>query len=111
MPAFGTLKDPFEGMNKLERAYAEHLEGERGHSVVWWAFEAIRLRLADRTTYTPDFLVQRISGALQCHETKGGFIRDDAIVKLKVAAAQFPMQFFMVKRAKSGWWDLTEIPS
>ncbi len=108
LPAFGTLKDPFEKMNGLEREYAAHLESEKGHSVVWWAYEAIRLKLADRTTYTPDFVVQRTSGALQIHETKG-FLRDDASVKIKVAAAQFPFQFFLVRKSTAGWWDMKEV--
>lgn len=107
LPAFGTLKDRYECMNKLERSYAEHLDSEMGRSIVWWAYEAVKLKLADRTTFTPDFLVQSISGILAFHETKG-FLRDDANVKIKVAAAQFPMSFFMVRKIK-GSWDVQEI--
>lgn len=108
LPAFGLLKDPYESMNGLERSYAEHLQAEMGKSIVWWAYESIRLKLADRTTLTVDFFVQRISGALEAHETKG-FVRDDAIVKLKVAAAQFPFKFFLIKKASNGGWDVKEI--
>lgn len=102
LPAFGTLKDRYEGMNKLERSYAEHLDAEMGHTIVWWAYEAVKLKLADRTTYTPDFLVQRTSGALEVRETKG-FMRDDANVKIKVAAAQFPFPFFLIRKVNGGW--------
>jgi hypothetical protein len=108
LPAFGAIADPYEGMNKLERAYAEHLEAERGRSIVWWAYESIKLRLADRTTYTPDFFVQMISGAIEVRETKG-FMRDDAAVKLKVAAELYPFRFFLVRKGKNGSWSETAI--
>jgi hypothetical protein len=107
LPAFGTLKDPYEGMNKLERSYAEHLDSEMGRSIVWWAYEPVRLRLAERTTFTPDFLVQSLSGLLSFFETKG-FMRDDAAAKLKIAADMYPFKFFLVKKSKAGW-DVTEV--
>ena len=45
-------------MNEQEKAFAANLQVEqfRGR-VEWWGFEAITLRLADRTAWTPDFAV------------------------------------------------------
>lgn len=43
-------------MNKTEIAYSQHLEALKScGEIVWWKFEAIKLRLADSTFYTPDF--------------------------------------------------------
>lgn len=90
-------------MNKTEAAYADLLEARRaGGDVLWWSFESIALRLADKTFYHPDFLVMAADGGLEVHETKG-FMRDDANVKLKVAAATFPFRFVLVRRVKGRW--------
>ena len=90
-------------MNKLEAAYAEHLELQRRNSeIIGFEFERIKLRLADNTHYTPDFAVYAKDGTLEFHETKG-FLMDDAAVKIKVAADIFPFRFVMVRKTKQGW--------
>ncbi len=98
-------------MNKTEAAYAAHLESQRIAGIVeWYAFEAITFKLAADTRYTPDFLVMLADGRLQCHEVKG-FWRDDAKVKIKVAAEKFPLEFIAVRmKAKrdGGGWEVEE---
>ena len=94
-------------MNRTEAAYAQRLELQRqAGEVVWFKFEGIKLRLADATFYTPDFAVMLAAGELQLHEIKG-FWQDDARVKIKVAADQYPMQFLGVtaraKKDGGGW--------
>jgi hypothetical protein len=45
---------------------------------------------------------------MEAHEVKG-FWTDDARVKIKVAASQFPVAFIAVRRigkAKGGGWDI-----
>ena len=105
MLALGRL--PAGAMNKTEAAYANHLEAlRRDGDVRWWKFEGVKLRLADNTFYTPDFAVMAADGVLEMHETKG-FWRDDARVKIKVAAAQFPFRFFALKplpKKQGGGW-------
>ena len=87
--------DPFVGydgerMNKLEAMYAAHLEAlRRAGKIIFWRYESVKFRLADRTWYTPDFYVMRADGTLEVHETKGRW-EDDARVKTKVTAEQFP---------------------
>ena len=104
--ATGTLREP--DMNKTEAEYAQMLEARcvRGE-ILWWAYEAMTLKLADSTRYTPDFLVMLADGTLEIHETKGGFIREDGWLKLKVAAGMFPFRFFLcqkqAKKAGGGW--------
>ena len=97
----GTLRP--RAMNRTERDYAGILNARRcAREIAWFAYEAVKLRLADDTYYTPDFLVMLTSGEFQCHEVKG-FMRDDAWVKLKVAAEQLPIPFFLAKRKGKGW--------
>jgi len=90
-------------MNKIEARYAAYLEGLRlAGGIVAWRFEALKLKLANSTFYTPDFVVT-FSDRIECHEVKG-FWRDDARVKIKVAAQMFPeFAFVAVKREKKGW--------
>ena len=97
------VKSAYDRMNKTEAAYAYELEMRRlAGEVAWFAFEAIKLRLADKTFYTPDFLVVLADGEVQFHEVKG-FWRDDARVKIKVAAEQYPFPFVAIRKTKGGW--------
>lgn len=105
-------KEPRDRMNKTERLYSQLLELERvtGEISAWW-FESVKLRLADNTYYTPDFAVMR-GGKLEFHEVKGGFWRDDARVKIKVAAELYkPFKFismFKIREKDGGGWKREE---
>ena len=45
-------------MNKTESRYAEHLQIKLlAGEILEWRFEPIRLKLAPKTFYTPDFAV------------------------------------------------------
>jgi hypothetical protein len=99
-------------MNGTEKKYADELQlrllaGE----IIDWQFEAVKLRLADKTFYTPDFLVMYPNGDLEFVETKGHW-EDDARVKIKVAADRYFMFKFtaMKPRAKKhgGGWSVEE---
>lgn len=82
--------------NKTETAYGAVLEmRKRAGEIAWYAFEGVKLRLADLTFYTPDFAVMLTSGELEMHEVKGAkaIFQDDAKVKVKVAAELFPFTF------------------
>ena len=99
--ALGRL--PVGTMNKTEAAYARQLEAEKhAGTVLWYAFEVLKFRLADNTFYSPDFAVMLADGVIQIHEIKGHWT-DDARVKIKVAARMFPFQFIAIKKAGSGW--------
>ena len=107
--ALGRL--PAGTMNKTEAAYDAHLWALRhAGEVIWHKFEAIKLRLADKTFYTCDFAVLPASGVLEMHEVKGHW-EDDARVKIKVAASTYPFRFIAVSaRAKKngGGWEREE---
>lgn len=91
-------------MNPDEMAYAKQLcLRELSGEVAWWKFEAVKLRLADNTTYTPDFIVMLADGSIEFHEFKG-FWEEDARVKIKVAAEMYPFPFrsFRKRSQKDG---------
>lgn len=105
LQALGRLKAGT--MNATEKRYDAHLEARKqAGEVVWFRFEGMKFRLADNTFYTPDFAVMLVSGELECHEVKG-FWEDDARVKVKVVADQYPLRFIAVtaktKKAGGGW--------
>jgi hypothetical protein len=90
-------------MNKTESAYASELEMRRRvGEIQWYLFEGIKLRLADKTFLTPDFVVMNDKSEIEIHEVKG-FWQDDARVKIKVAADRFPFKFIAIKKVKGGW--------
>lgn len=91
-------KAPDDGMNKLERAFWERAREAYGDTVYR---EPFKLRLAGKTWYTIDFLI--VQTGLTCYEIKG-FMRDDAAVKLKVAAELYPcFGFVLVTRERQRW--------
>lgn len=92
-------------MNKTETAWAQRLEiQKRSGEILGYWYEAVKLRLADRTWYTPDFLVQHPDGSLEFQEIKGGHIWEDALVKFKVTREQYPMfRWSMWQRTKTQW--------
>lgn len=99
--ASGKLKE--RKMNKTEVAYEQRLNLlQKAGEILWYRFEAIKLRLADNTWYTPDFMVLDKFNVMELHEVKG-FWRDDARVKIKVAADQYPFRFLAVSKKKGGW--------
>lgn len=98
--------------NRTELAYENLLEAMRiAGDVLWYKFEGMKLRLADNTFYTPDFAVMLASGQIEMHEVKG-FMLEDANVKIKVAAENFPF-LFKIARLKpkklGGGWDIKVI--
>lgn len=102
-------------LNKTEAAFYEHLKAQwPGAKVLPQSFT---LKIGNGVRYTPDFAV--ITDATNGHPTPvcefrfyevKGFMRDDAAVKLKVAASLFPLFGFhlVTKRPKKlgGGWDV-----
>lgn len=98
----GVRRQPGQ-MNGWEKRYASYLDGLKlGGLIYGYWFDAVKLRLADNTFYTPDFLVLNVSLEMEIHEVKGHW-EDDARVKIKVAADKFPFRFKAVKPVKGEW--------
>ena len=71
--------------------------------IVEWRYEALNFRLAKKTFYMPDFMVVK-SDRVELHEVKGSHWRDDARVKIKVAAQMYPwFKWVAVQWVKGGW--------
>lgn len=108
------LQRPDEELNRTERLWRDHLRhrfiaGEVGY----FAMHPLKIILADRSTYTPDSLHEEVgSRNAECRnpliftEIKG-FLRDDALVKFKQAAALCPWaEWQMIRLAKGGIWQV-----
>ena len=95
---------PTGRMNKTEAAYAALLAARlHAGEILWFRFEAHKLRLADNTFYTPDFTVITASGQTEYHEVKGRWT-DKARAKTKIAADQYPYRFIAIQRdGRHGW--------
>jgi hypothetical protein len=94
---------------KLNKTEARYLARLRMLKFPWIGVQNITLKLADDCRYSPDFWVINADGELEAHETKGGFIREDSTIKLKVAARQFPFIRFILCELHKGEWTLTHI--
>lgn len=96
-------------MNQTERRYSEHLESRKMRGeILWFKFDCINLRLAEKTFYKPDFFVMTSDNELQVHEVKGHW-EDDALVKIKVASDMYPFLFKSVHwNSKNNAWDFRE---
>jgi hypothetical protein len=110
----GQKQAPMPYRSKTEARYAALLTTwQQAGLIVRWCYEPIRLRLAPQTTLTPDFLIQWPSAndtRLTFDEVKG-WKREDAMVKLKVAAALYPMFRFRCVQWRQGDWRYDDIPN
>lgn len=99
-------------MNRTETAYAAALEAQRqAGAILWWKFEALKLRLASNTFLTVDFAEMQADGLLVMTDVKGAraIYTDDAKVKMKVAAETFPFVFKVAFPRKGGGWDIENV--
>ncbi|WP_430233936.1 DUF1064 domain-containing protein [Nitrosomonas communis] len=99
-------------LNGTELAYQKVLEARmQAGELAWYKFEGIKLRLADKTFYSPDFAVMLANGEMEIHEVKG-FMTDDANVKIKIAADMYPFRFFIVRtklKRDGGGFSIEEV--
>ena len=100
---------PIGVMNKLEERFSLYLEDKKQlGEIVWWAYESIRLALAPRCTYTPDFLVMTKDLELQVFEVKGVWL-PAARNKVRISADKFPFHFFgAMWDSKQKEWKIEE---
>ena len=106
--ALGRLKTG--ELNKTESAYAQTLEAQKASGeVLWYAFEGVKLKLANNTHLTIDFAVMNKDGVLEMIDVKGSkaIFMDDSKAKIKIAASMFPFIFKVAypkaKRDGGGW--------
>ncbi len=88
-------------LNKTEKAYLAYLRMLRVPKI---RMQAITLKLADDCRLTVDFTYQDENGRLVFVDVKGGFWREDAKIKIKMAARLFPeFRFVVAHKTKTGW--------
>lgn len=92
-------------LNKTEAAFEAYLRANTERTI---HTQDITLTLGNGVRYTPDFSTwAKLGDAFPAFFEVKGFMRDDAAVKLKVAAAMYPQfMFFLVHRDRtqpSGW--------
>jgi hypothetical protein len=92
-------------MNSLEARYADEVleKAVEDGTANSWFFESVRLKLSQKTFYTPDFMVLMADGTVSFREVKG-FLREDAAVKFKWAREAYPFFEFRMLGRKSGQW-------
>lgn len=107
------LKD---AMSSYERRFVSEVLRPRllARDILYYRFESIKIRLAGDTWYTPDFDVMTSTGIHIFYEVKGRWF-DDARVKFKVAAEQYPDSLFVAvtvdKKTKRFLYEVIEIES
>ncbi len=99
--------------SKLEAAYATYLDGlKKAGDIQSISYEPITIRVAEGVRYTPDFLVITPDGSLTFHEVKGytkGLMASKGMVKVKVAASQWPCWKFVIVTRNRGAWECREL--
>ncbi len=96
--------------SKLEAEYAQMLEAQaRSGLIKSWMYEGITVRLADGVRFTVDFNVLALDGSLSMVEVKGPYMRDDARIKLRVAARTFSMFGWFLSVKRKGAWEVTQL--
>jgi hypothetical protein len=99
-------------LNKTETAWRDYLRTQYPTDTIHE--QAITLQIGNGVRYTPDFIVTYPAGlategvCVMAYEVKG-HMRDDAAVKLKVAARAYPWIGFTLVSRKGGTWQTQEI--
>jgi len=108
-PAGPRLRQDTKGLNKTEQEFLGYLEGRYVGRTIY--AQAVTLSLANGVRYTPDFFCAQLGPTNKpiFWETKG-FMRDDASIKIKVAARVHPWASFYlvtkIPKKKGGGWDM-----
>jgi ribosomal protein S27AE len=111
--ALKTIADREAEMNKTERKYKAYLETlKAAGEILFYRFEAIKVRLGNNCFWTPDFLVVDKEGFVELHDSKAFWkskgrvhIEDDARVKMVVTASEeFPVFTVVAVWEQDGKW-------
>jgi len=106
------------GMNKWEQRFAAELDAQKACGLIeWWAYESVRLKLANGAWYKTDFFVMwnmenedfHVSMLKPtCYEIKG-YMREAANVRIKVAADKYRCFKFVIVKWSGGAWVYDEV--
>jgi len=93
-------------LNKLERAWLRQLRLTHPEENI--GIQSFQLKIGDDCRYTPDFWTLDADGQLHFWECKG-FMRDDALVKIKAAARKYRLFRFILVTKEKGQWVETAV--
>lgn len=105
------LRQDRSGMNKTEADFLAHLKATTPREIEIHR-EGLGMRIGNGCVYWPDFITSDAHFDMVCAYEIKGFMRDDAAVKIKAAAAKFrTFKFFLVFRDKSqaSGWRIEEV--
>lgn len=121
IPQKPRLRQDRKGPNKLEAEFEAWLREEWKNKEACITPQGVNLWLANGVRYCPDFILaitrhrENDTPWIEVHayETKGGFMRDDAAVKLKVAAHLHGWITFhlvtKIPKKKGGGWNIEKV--
>lgn len=90
--------------NKDELRFIDELKlKKQAGEILYFYFEMVKFRLAEKMFYTPDFVII-YPGHIEIVEVKG-FLEGDALVKWKMAAEIYPWMRWRMIRWKSKQWE------
>jgi len=96
-----------DNMNRTEERYSRILDVRiMAGEVHKYFYASAKLRIGDGAWYTPDFLVILSDGTVEYHEIKGGYIREAAMVRYKVAKGKYPYVFRMWQYKRKRWKEI-----
>ena len=77
--------------------------------VIEYRVEPLNFRIGKgKCFYKPDYLAVTDEGRLQIHEVKGGFIREDAHIKFRVASLLYPWFEWHLWQWENDMWQCIE---
>lgn len=88
-------------LNKLERSWLRQLRLTHPEENI--GVQSFTMKLGDDCRYTPDFWTLDANGQIHFWECKG-FMRDDALVKIKAAARKYRLFRFVLVTKEKGQW-------
>ena len=104
-------------MNKTEQRLEQHLANQKlAGEILWYKMHGFGMRLADNTFFYPDAMVMENDRSISIYDAKAqnrstgkGLWKDDAKVKIKVAAELFPIfRFRGISYTKKNGWVIEE---
>lgn len=127
-PKLAKAVNAHDKMNDEERKFAQHLSAEvlAGNIARWW-FQPWKFLLADKCSYTPDFVILHNDRTLEIADVKaywkaskkalaknakakgGVHVEDDAKVKAKVAARMWPVFRWTYRYRLDGDWKSEDV--
>lgn len=99
------LRNQNEKNYETEMLWPQKLAG----LIVDYRSEPINFRIGrGKCWYRPDYMVITDTGSVQIHEVKGEYVREDSLIKFRVASLLYPWFEWHMWQWKDGMWSCIE---